>query len=295
MTPRRVQAAVPAVALLLLVLAGCGSGGGDDSRAASPIVPQRAFGVFVGIAEYPLALPDLDGCDQDAVQVWRRLGGALPPWPLDSETAAGQVRLLTWPTAAAAASRLPDGAQGAASREGILQAIEDLAARMTSDDLFVFYFSGHAEYDSAEGRAYLCSSGAHEDRISDAELAAALAAVPANPRAANVVLILDACRSGAFASLASARPGIVVLASSAAAEDAVIRGDYSIFTSALIQGLGPDNVLGLADANADRAITPSELFAHAQWAARQMTRDQHPVFGGSGQREMTLKYRSAAL
>jgi hypothetical protein len=285
MAPRRVATALSAVALLALALAGCG-GRGAESPIASPFRPQRAFGVFIGIAEYPLALPQVAGCDQDALKTWAGLGGSLPPWPR-AETAAAQIRLLTSPPA----NRLAGGAQGEPSRERILQAVQDLAALMTPNDLFVFYFSGHADYDDQQGRAYLYTSGAHEDRISDAELAAALSAVPLNPRAANVVLILDACQSGAFASIASMRPGIEVLASSAATEDSVIRGDYSTFTSALIQGLGGD-FIGPADANGDRAITAGELFDHARWATQQMAADQHPVFRGPGPlREMALKYQ----
>jgi len=285
---RRARVACGLVAAMLPILAGCGSGGGNALRTTSPVRPNRAFGVFVGIAEYPITLTDLAGCDQDAVQVWTGLGGSLPPWPQGS-AAAQQIRLLTCPTGAAG-TRLPDGARGEASRERILQAIADLAGRMTPNDLLVFYFSGHAEYDAQEGRGYLYSSGAHEDRISDAELAQALAAVPANARAANVVVVVDACQSGAFAAMADTRPGIEVLASSAASEEAVVRGAYSIFTSALLQGLGRENIIGPADRDGDKMITPSELFQHARWGTQQMTPSQHPVFRGpGGLREMALK------
>lgn len=297
MTPRRVWAALAAVALILAALAGCGSGGGADSLDTSPLVPDRAFGVFVGIEDYPVVLTDVSGCDEDAGKIWESLSGAAVPWPQSAQAASAQIRLLTWPplTTTSNGTRLLEGAVGAPSREGILQAIGDVAALMTPRDLFVFYFSGHAEYDPRAGRAYLHTSGTRWDIISDSELASALAAVPRNGRAANVVLILDACQTGAFADAAATWPGVEVLASSTADEDSLARNGSSLFTSALVQGLGRGDVIGPGDANADGAITPSELFQHARWATERMSDGQHPVLRGPGQlREMALKFRPSS-
>jgi Caspase domain len=159
------------------------------------------------------------------------------------------------------------------------------------DDLLLLHLSCHGVKDD-DGRLYFATS--------DTELAHLDAtAVPSDfvnrqmtrSRSRRIVLLLDCCYSGAFASGLIARAGdrvdlqerfdgrgrVVLTASSAmeyAFEDDELSGtpNPSVFTSALVRGLET----GAADRNRDGWVSVDELYDYAFDEVRKITPSQTP-------------------
>lgn len=151
-------------------------------------------------------------------------------------------------------------------RDGGVAAIEEalttLHEQVSSggDDLFLFYYSGHAD-DSALRLG--------DERLLLTDLKARLAALPARIR----VAVFDACQSGSFARLKGGRlaepflfasdakvEGYVVLSSSSANENSqesdALR--HSVFTFHVVNALR-----GSADASGDGKVTLNEAYQYA--------------------------------
>ena len=145
-------------------------------------------------------------------------------------------------------------------RSTLLKRLEELA-QGDAVDMLTFYYSGHADERGLR---------LGETHLPYAELRGKLRAIPARV----LVLVLDACRSGAAlrakgvlpdAALSLAAPdlnvsGEVVLASSAASEDSRESEELrsSVFTHHLLVGLR-----GAADRDGDDRVTVQEAFMYA--------------------------------
>lgn len=84
---------------------------------------------------------------------------------------------------------------GQATKQGILQAIRDIGAKMKPGERFAFYFAGHGTPGSDKNSNLLPSdadAGSEEHDITAQELYQAVSAVPASSR----TVILDSCFSG---------------------------------------------------------------------------------------------------
>jgi hypothetical protein len=83
-----------------------------------------------------------------------------------------------------------------ATKASIKAKINQLASKSTPSSIVVFYFIGHGDYYS--GKSYICPYNSllenYENDISDTDLKTWLDRVPAK----NILVIIDACESGAF-------------------------------------------------------------------------------------------------
>lgn len=155
-----------------------------------------------------------------------------------------------------------------ASNSGITEGLKWLAGKMTSDDVGIFFFSGHGTTD-AKGNFFLVpidvdSRNIAESCVSGDALKKSLANMPGR-----LILMLDACHSGAAADkLPPSRPddlvrdllsdeyGVVVMSSSLGREYSLESADTAAgyFTHGLVEGLS-----GKADLNRDQMIYIHEL------------------------------------
>lgn len=182
----------------------------------------------------------------------------------------------------------------------VIASLDALAADKTKkSELFVFYYSGHAE---ASGLALGSTT------LDMSLLLAKVAAVPADLR----VVVLDACQSGAAIRAkgvtvgppiqvridASDSSGLVVMSSSTAGEES-FEADSSkaaVFSLHLTTGLR-----GAADSDGDGIVTVSEAYRYAYAQTLRTTMlsaagTQHPMFRWelSGQREPVLTRLAAS-
>ncbi|MFC6016604.1 caspase family protein [Plantactinospora solaniradicis] len=173
------------------------------------------------------------------------------------------------------------------------EAVEDFFADRASDDLLLFYFSGHGVKDP-DGELFLAAASTKLHRLG----ATAVAADFVNRRMSRsqsrrIVLLLDCCYAGAFGRGMVARAGggiaiedqfggrgrAVITASSAMeyafegqqlAETNV--GGPSVFTSALVAGLET----GDADRDQDGYVGLDELYDYVYDQVRRSTPHQTP-------------------
>lgn len=207
--PCKIALTVIALCLLLAPL----------TSVASPAleVPEATtyYGLIVGVADYPGG-GDLRFTDDDA----REMRDALLRYPNWEEA---NIQLLL---------------DSAATKSAIQTAIQQIGVMADSDDVVLFFFSGHGTtgldvepLDEADGvDEYLCSYGSTSSQfIRDDELSEWLGELPTT----NVVVILDTCFSGGQIKVqggtAKALPGTP--------SGAVQQGDG--FTADLTQRLAP--------------------------------------------------------
>jgi len=133
------------------------------------------YAVIVGIADYPGSFSDLSYTDDDA-----------------REMQAALLRYANWH-----AENIQLLIDAHATASNIELAIADIGRRVHSNDVFLFYFSGHGTnkpdqppYDELDDRdEYLC---AYDEDVSDDQLSVWLAELSTT----NIVVIVDTCFSG---------------------------------------------------------------------------------------------------
>ena len=182
-----------------------------------------------------------------------------------------------------------------ASRDGVLTALDQLAASSDSDATVIVYFSGHGyQAKSSMGQQYYLMpygydvAALFETAVSGKEFADKLTAVPAK----RLLLLLDCCHAGGVGE--SKAPGLtlskaplppeaqsvfakgagrVLVASSQADELSYAGRPYSAFTLALIEALAGEGV-----AKRDGYVRWTDLAMHAREKVPQRTQDrQHPI------------------
>ena len=234
--------------------------------------PPRNWAVIVGVSDY-LYGGDLEYCDDDAQDMYNRLTGA--GWR------PANIRLLK---------------NSQATKSNIQSEISWMATNAGSQDLCLFFFSGHGGYstdvspiDEADSYdEYICPHDSlpysWANDIRDDELDAWL-----SPIAARKVVILDTCHSGGFIRAAELtiktrqaeesanlvdgfardinKSGFVVLTASdddeSSYEDPFLQN--GVFTYYVVQGL-----VGPADANGN-GVSAEEAFAYAAPRAQAYT------------------------
>lgn len=183
-----------------------------------------------------------------------------------------------------------------ATRERVLSALDDLAARTGADDTVIVYFSGHGyRVESGYGAFYyLMTHGYYVTRlgktaISGAEFADRLRALSSR----KLLLLLDCCHAGGFQdlkapgdgelskapmpaevqSLLAAWQGRYAIASSTAEELSRAGKPCSAFTLALIEAL-----CGVGVAERDGFVRVMDLILHArQMVPLRTGKQQHPI------------------
>ncbi|MBL8797623.1 MAG: caspase family protein [Planctomycetia bacterium] len=177
-----------------------------------------------------------------------------------------------------------------ATKAEILKGLDWLAARMTGQDVGVFFFSGHGAR-GGDGPVYLVPVDSDANNtiascVSGDRVKQALAEMPGR-----LIALLDACHSGAAAESAK-RParsltddlvrdlvtedyGVIVMCSSLGREYSLESSSVKagFFTHALVEGL-----TGKADTNRDGSIFLGELDLYASRQVRLLSKgQQNPV------------------
>jgi uncharacterized caspase-like protein len=172
-------------------------------------------------------------------------------------------------------------------------AIEDLFSERDRDDLLLLYFSCHGVKHQS-GRLYFATSTTRRDRLAATAVSSQFVREQIDHSLSRRVLVLlDCCYSGAFASGLTAKSdqgvdltepfdgrGRVVLTASSSTEYAfegeqltTENAEPSIFTSTLMEGLET----GAADRDQDGRISADELFEYVSDQVRERTPYQTPT------------------
>jgi len=244
-----------------------GSLGGNSSQT-------KVWAIVVGVADYN-HINSLRYTDDDAYKLAMFLkspeGGAVPD---------EQMRVLI---------------DENATRDNILSQLQSLSAKAGTNDLLMFYFSGHgvngaflpSDFDGYNGKL------GHND----------IRSVFASSKAKHKLIIADACHSGSYekglksaevsnvldsyyTALNNSSGGTALMMSSKAEETSIeFQGlRQGIFSYYLIKGLK-----GEADQNSDKIITINELYNFTSSQVRNYTRNrQSPVINGSYDRNMPV-------
>lgn len=185
--------------------------------------------------------------------------------------------------------------EASATRQSILNALDQLAAATTPESSIVLYFSGHGyQITTITGAAYFlmpygCDIGAlPTTAISGPELMQKLDAIPAQ----KMLILFDCCHAGgmdnakaAGAQLAKAPlpaeaaellvtgEGRVIIASCRADEESFTGNPFSEFTNALVAAFVGEGV-----SEKDGYVRAADLAMYAREVVPQFTRgSQHPV------------------
>ncbi len=250
---RKKRLSTIAVVSLVLLGSSCSellTGGSDDG--------QNNYAVIVGVASYRDSSFNLSWADDDAREFFDAL-----------------VRGKNWEP-----SRITILIDNAATKSAITSAITSTGNRMSSDDKFVFYFSGHGRFDTdqppsdeGDGRdEYLQPTdtlrNSRANDISDDVLVALLSALPTN----NVLVVLDSSFSGGFLDDLS-QPGYMAMTASAANESPLEESNFlrnGVFTFYLVEGMR-----GPASSDGQR-ISAQEAFEYAEGRTRAFNPGQNP-------------------
>jgi hypothetical protein len=234
---------------------------GTGKPDPDPRTPARAstiYGVFVGISDY-------EGDDDDL------------------EYTADDARNIQQALAQGAGLRAADAmvlVDRAATRAGVMRAIEEVGRRAGPDDLFVFFFSGHGDRIERKGTQPADPDGLDETitlydgEITDDEMSRLLA-----PIRGRVLLALDSCFSGGFSKDVISSPRRMGLFSS---EEDITSGVADKFRAGgylskfMADAIGD----GRADKDKSRDITAIELSQYLH--ERYRTDVRSPARGSSG-------------
>ncbi|MEU5691146.1 caspase family protein [Actinosynnema sp. NPDC020468] len=179
----------------------------------------------------------------------------------------------------------------------VTQAVEALLANAGADDLVLLYFSGHG-IKSAAGELHLAMTDTRTELLRATSLAAATVRDMVDDTvAAQVVVWLDCCFSGAFPSGQRAKAGgqadvldqlrtdgsgcAVMTASTrfqyafegAGAVDELGGAQESVFTASIVEGLRT----GAADLGGDGRVDAAELYRYVHDRVKSLTPHQTPT------------------
>lgn len=235
-------------------------------EVANSLAQARVFAVVVGVAAYD-HMPVLRYTDDDAYRFYAFLkspeGGALPD---------EQVAILI---------------DEEATRENILETMQDVFAQATENDLIIFYFSGHG----LNGSFLPFDFDGFNNKMGHDEVAAAFN----HSKAKYKLCLADACHSGSilamrsgetepvlvqyYKTLSKSVSGTALIMSSKADETSLESSGLrqGVFSHFLIRGLK-----GEADRNQDKVVSVQELFEFIYGNVRDYTGNrQSPVIKGT--------------
>jgi len=221
--------------------------GAAPQVSASTNTARRVYAVMVGISDYPGSGNDLPLTAEDA----RKLQQALQR---QGTLAPESVTLI----------------DAQATRAGLRQAFQRVAAAAGPDDLFIFFYSGHG--NQVRGQVSATEPDGKNETIemvdgsiTDDELSQMFQQVRSN----TALVILDSCFSGGFARDVVSRPGVMGLFSSEEDLTSSVAEKFQAggFLSHFIQ----TGFEGGADENRDGVITAGELGAYVR---REFAREE---------------------
>jgi caspase domain-containing protein/WD40 domain-containing protein len=239
--------------------------------ASSPPKHQRRlFVLAVGISKYKNPAFKLDYADQDATDVaaaWKRLG--------DGSYDNVETHVLV---------------NDQATHNTILEVLEELKGKTTSDDVTVVFLAGHGINDSGY---YFLPYDADLQRQYNTLLPGSFLQNSLLNLKGRVVLFLDTCRAGSLQGtgdelrrrvdasnflndlIYNGSAGVVVFSAASGQQLSIESTEWKhgAFTKVLLEGLA-----GAADLTKDGTITPSELGAYLQENVEKLTHGaQTPV------------------
>jgi hypothetical protein len=229
----------------------------DSSVQKEKLIVPRIFAVIVGVADYDGTAYDLTYSDDDARLFYNHLKLSLP-----NEMANGSSVLLL---------------NKNATRQNILNSLQDVFAKSTENDFIIFYFSGHGSPGN------FCPSDITNNLQHEL-----VKNYFKNAKAKYRLCIADACFSGSIGSqqssstenstqnLKDARIAVIMSSkpNQTSAETNTLQ--QGVFSYYLINGLK-----GEADTNNDKYITIGELFIYTKNKTAQRTNGkQIPVVYG---------------
>lgn len=245
----------------------------EETMETKPQNNTRIWAVIVGVAAYT-HMPMLNFTDDDAYRMFAFLkspeGGALPD---------EQIKII-----------VDEGA----TRKNILKIMRTTFTQADTNDVILFYFSGHGLQSAFLPIDY----DGHLNRLKHAEIRQIFKA----SKAKHKICIADACHSGSFNGSSKtpynstiqkyydafneSRGGTALILSSKAEEVSIENAGLrqGIFTHFLIRGLK-----GLADKDKDMVITIVELFEYVKEQVKFYTGDyQTPVLYGDFDKKMPI-------
>lgn len=211
-------------------------------------VSAKIYLLSVGISDYPGKEDDLTLCAGDAKAVAE----------LYKKNNKAEITILT---------------DKRATTASVTQAMKTLFGKATTNDIVVFFYSGHGEQKGL----YL-----YDKTLSFKSIMA----VYDKLKCKNKMIFFDSCFSGSLRGKATIQQSDVNLSNNVMFFLASRNKEYSIenswdfehsyFTHALIRALS-----GKADSNRDRTITAKELFTYVSKHVKEYSDDQqHPVMWG---------------
>ena len=222
------------------------------------ITPQEAHSkvllVAVGIGDYPSPINKLNLPTKDAIVIKKLI---------DKNGDSATAILL----------------DRAATKSAIISEIHARFDHASTDDIIIFFFSGHG---------YKGGFVAYDGELSYKQIRDAMG----SSKCKNKMIFADACFSGNMRQ--GKRPvkqdhsdsNVMLFLSSRDNETSIERRDMTngFFTICLKDGLS-----GKADANRDRTITANEIFNYVSRNVKQLSRDkQHPVMWGNFSHNMPV-------
>jgi len=248
--------------------------------APSTVKLPKIWAVVVGISKYQDKEINLEFADKDAQAFYGFLrspsGGAVPD---------ERIELLT---------------NRNATRAEIIRAINQKLRLAFDNDEVILYFACHGIPDEVSNELYFMSYDADRDNIAGTGVSQTdLQKAIGSARARKVLLITDACHSGALGlapaiaqrgnfadmtnklllQLSEARDGVGILSASSTSEysnEGKRWEGHGVFTYYLLNGLN-----GAADKNNDGTVTLREIYEYVyDKVAHDTETKQHPVLQG---------------
>ena len=208
-----------------------------DTRVAAAVDPRRGssrvFALSVGVSDYGGRAGNLSMTDQDATKLTQTL------------QASGML-----------ASQSVTLVNRQATRDNFVAAIDDIAANIGPDDLFLLFFSGHGSKQAVP--RYMERDGTSETielfdhAVTDLELAQMI-----DPIHARTLLVLDSCFSGGFDDVVERGTGRMGVFSSDSDLTSLVASKFE--AGGYISHILQQALEGRADANGDSSITAGEL------------------------------------
>ena len=164
-----------------------------------------------------------------------------------------------------------------ASKSSILNNIEGwLDFHEDSNDIVLFYFSGHGSYNHIMGANIISGGDPDKYEISGHELDYSLSKLESK----KILVILDSCYSGSFTEIINpvSNPGRMILASCGPLETSTYSPDHQngIFTFYLSCALDFVHGFSNVDRNKDNWISANEAFSYAKKTVPFSNIFQHP-------------------
>ncbi|OGW24065.1 MAG: hypothetical protein A3K09_02540 [Nitrospinae bacterium RIFCSPLOWO2_12_FULL_47_7] len=252
----------------------------SDRKSADSVRLPNIWAVIVGISRYNSPRLQLEYADKDAQSFYGFLkdsiGGAVADERID---------LLT---------------NRNATRAEIIRSINEKLRMAFEDDEVILFLACHGIPDEVSDELYFLGYDSDPDNIAGTGISQLdIQKAIASARAKKILLIVDACHSGAFGlaanmtqrgvtasltnrllqNLSDARPGVAIFTASSASEFSVegkLWGGHGVFTNFLVNGL-----LGPADSDEDGVITIREAYEYVYRHVADATKGkQHPDLQG---------------